>query len=49
MIYHKEGYDNEIDPFVGNWKGKTLPDGTYFYVLDLGNKKTLSGYLMIHR
>ncbi|MGK0389847.1 MAG: gliding motility-associated-like protein, partial [Maribacter sp.] len=50
-VYDKKGYNNE---WFGTWTGNDLPDGTYFYVLDLGaeneGKPTIyNGYIQIHR
>ncbi|MFK7807404.1 MAG: gliding motility-associated C-terminal domain-containing protein, partial [Saprospiraceae bacterium] len=45
-VYFKQGYLNDWD---GKWKGKMLPDGTYFYVLEDGKGKSYSGYIQIHR
>lgn len=40
-------YQND---WFGRWNGRDLPDGTYFYVLDLGEgDKPLSGYVQLHR
>lgn len=45
----------EEDGYQGTWKGtrnngNSLPDGTYFYVLDLGNgRDPYLGYIIIHR
>lgn len=42
-------------PYKGDWEGTNrngnpLPDGTYFYVLDLGNgKQPYTGFIVIHR
>jgi gliding motility-associated-like protein len=48
-VYFKTGYTNS-NGFTGRWNGKELPDGTYFYVLDLKDgSRTLSGYIQIHR
>ncbi len=47
LIYFKKGYDNTWD---GKEKGsaKTLPDGTYFYILDLGDgSEKTSGWLYL--
>ena len=47
-VYFKSPYDN-------SWKGKSdkgvdLPDGTYFYVIDLKNgNKPQTGFVIIHR
>jgi gliding motility-associated-like protein len=47
-IFFKKGYNNE---WKGTWNGKELPDGTYFYVIELNDDDhtMLSGYLQIHR
>jgi len=47
-IYSKVGYQNE-DGWDGTWKGKTLPDGTYFYILSLKGQNPMSGYVQLHR
>ena len=39
-------YDNQWD---GSWEGKDLPDGTYFYIFDMGDGEKVSGYLQINR
>ena len=42
-------------PYEGDWagtnrNGNPLPDGTYFYVLDLGNgREPYTGFIVIHR
>jgi gliding motility-associated-like protein len=47
MIMAKEDYKND---WAGTFESQLLPDGVYFYVLDLKNgSKTLSGYLSIMR
>lgn len=50
-VFNVEGYDNsENKSFKGMWGNKTLPDGTYFYVIDLGGEDGCrSGYLQIMR
>lgn len=47
QVYHKEPYDNSFNG-QGN-SGKDLPDGTYFYILKLGNGQAFSDYLIINR
>jgi gliding motility-associated-like protein len=45
----KSGYLND---WSGTWDGdKMLPDGTYFYILELNDDKgrKFSGYIQIHR
>ena len=47
-VFTQDGYKNE---WSGNWNGRTvLPDGTYFYIIDLGDgSKPLKGYVQIRR
>ncbi len=47
-VFSQEGYKNE---WSGNWNGRTvLPDGTYFYMIDLGDGSApLKGHLQIRR
>ena len=49
VVYQREGYLNEWD---GRWDNNDapLPDGTYFYVLDLRDgSKPRSGYIVMFR
>lgn len=51
VVYQKSGYLNEWDGYsnmkkVGN---AALPVGTYFYVLEYGNKKHKTGYVYLDR
>mgnify|MGYP002397559760 CR=1 FL=1 len=47
LIFEATNYQSDWD---GTWNGKKLPDGTYFYVLDLGDgKKPKTGHLQIMR
>jgi len=43
----------KTDNYRNNWSGKyrsaTLPDGTYFYIIDDGNGNRFSNYLQINR
>ncbi len=46
VVFSRNSYSND-------WKGESnggddLPDGTYFYIIDLGKEKC-QGYIMIHR
>lgn len=45
-----EGYSNEMG-WDGTWDGRHLPDGNYFYTIELndGSGKMLSGYVLIYR
>ncbi len=50
MVFQAENYQNDWD---GSWKNKKVPDGTYFYLLEVDTNETtvekLSGYLQIRR
>ena len=49
LVYEINGYKNNWN---GNWNGKLLPDGTYFYILEITEEdKTLTykGSVEIHR
>lgn len=49
LVFEQTGYTNQ-NAWDGRWNGKDLPDGTYYYLIDLGdNKKPLSGYLQLMR
>jgi gliding motility-associated-like protein len=47
-VMFEKGYKNT---WKGTWNNQNLPDGTYFYILDLGDKEhtMFSGYLQIQR
>jgi gliding motility-associated-like protein len=46
-VFRQKPYGNS---WAGTFDGEELPDGTYFYVLDLGNgDKPLSGFLIVQR
>lgn len=47
QVYVKAPYDNSFNGLSD--QGKDLPDGTYFYVLKLGNGDEFSDYLIINR
>jgi len=47
-VFSKVGYQNE-DGWDGTWKGKDLPDGTYFYMLRLNTRQPVSGYIQLQR
>jgi gliding motility-associated-like protein len=56
IVYEVTGYNNEDKVWRGESDGKYIPgkkevpDGTYFYILDLGNGgKPLSGFIIIKR
>jgi gliding motility-associated-like protein len=46
QVYDAEPYKNDWN---GKLDGKVLIDGTYFYILELGNGIQKSGYIQIHR
>lgn len=43
LLYHADGYDNADKKWKGtmNNSENTVPTGTYFYIIDLGNGKSL--------
>ena len=55
QVYQKSGYENTVAPWdgrgnVGQWYGKLVERGTYFYLLELGNgMKRLEGYVVVIR
>jgi gliding motility-associated-like protein len=47
-VYETERYEN--NPWTGNWEDQSdVPDGTYFYMIDLANGTVLKGYVQVHR
>ena len=47
LVYYKKGYNNTWDG-KADGSAKTLPEGTYFYILDLGNgSPKVSGWLYL--
>lgn len=53
VVYKKSGYDNTWDGTANtgvNYGTDLLPEGTYFYILDLGDgSKALKGYIYLNR
>ena len=56
LVYEQSGYDNINNVWKGHSNvrltvsGRDLPEGTYFYVVNLGNgKPELSGYVVLNR
>ena len=47
-VFSKKGYQNE-EGWDGTWKGKNLPDGTYYYMLHIDNQSPRSGYVQLRR
>lgn len=50
LVFEQKNYRND-QGWDGQWNGKDLPDGTYFYVIDLGNGQAekISGWLQLVR
>ncbi len=52
QVFLRKGYTNDA-AFDGTWQGKSLPDGTYFYLIEItdenGETMKFNGYLQIHR
>ena len=49
LVFEQKGYRNS-EAWTGQWNDKPLPDGVYYYVLELGDGgKALSGWLWIRR
>lgn len=49
LVFEQKGYSNQ-NAWDGTWNGKDLPDGAYFYMIDLGDgSELLSGYLQLMR
>jgi gliding motility-associated-like protein len=45
-VLDTKGYKND---WGGNWDGKSVPDGTYFYIFNDGEGNQISGYIQIQR
>jgi gliding motility-associated-like protein len=49
QVFEQKGYNND-NAWDGTWNGKALPDGTYFYLVNLGGQAgRFEGYLQILR
>ncbi len=50
-VYHSSNYNNEWDGTsnYGAFMGKSLPEGTYFYNLELSTGNTITRYLTLKR
>ncbi len=49
LVFERQGYTNN-DPWGGRWNDRDLPDGTYYYLIELGGDAgKASGYLQILR
>jgi gliding motility-associated-like protein len=49
-VFKKKGYKND-DAWNGDWRGLSLPVGTYYYIVTIYDETTsqYSGYIQIHR
>ncbi|MEZ4961588.1 MAG: SdrD B-like domain-containing protein [Saprospiraceae bacterium] len=45
-VFSSKDYKND---WGGSWGSNNLPNGTYFYILELGGEKRLTGYLQVER
>ena len=49
LVFHKKGY-SAFNQWNGKFESSDLPDGTYFWMIDLGDgSEKQSGYLQINR
>ncbi|MCC7244823.1 MAG: gliding motility-associated C-terminal domain-containing protein [Saprospiraceae bacterium] len=49
QVFHEKGYTN-ADGWQGIWENRHLPDGTYFYMIDLGDGVSqFKGYIELVR
>lgn len=53
LVFHVKGYNSQNE-WDGTWRDNKLPDGTYFYMINLNDKndpnaEPLTGYLQILR
>jgi len=46
VVYTKQGYAND---WAGTYRGSVLNQGTYYYLVDLGNGSTLRGFITVVR
>jgi gliding motility-associated-like protein len=55
LIFEQNGYDNASQVWRGESNrgakigGSQAPDGTYYYLIDLGNKQLLRGFVVLKR
>jgi gliding motility-associated-like protein len=54
IVYKARGYDNVNVVWNGNYNNGrasngNVPDGTYFYIIDLGNGSKLTGFIVLNR
>jgi len=43
-VFNKKGYTNNWD---GTYRGSVLSEGTYYYLVDLGNGSTMKGFITV--
>ena len=50
-VYRVKGYNNVDKAWRGEWQSIDLPDGTYYYIVDLGNEQgdRMTGWVLIRR
>ena len=51
LVFRDGNYKNTFDG-IGNQKGlinNELPDGTYYYILNINSDKPITGYIVINR
>jgi len=46
IVYSKQGYMND---WAGTYQGNILNQGTYYYLVDLGNEKKMTGFITVVR
>ena len=46
QVYNARPYLNDWN---GTWQGATLPDGTYFYIIEFADGRSRTGYIQIQR
>jgi len=46
IIFSKQGYAND---WAGTYRGSVLNQGTYYYLVELGNGSTLRGFITVVR
>ncbi|NJM24714.1 MAG: gliding motility-associated C-terminal domain-containing protein [Bacteroidia bacterium] len=55
VVFETTGYNNQDNSWKGEANGKLLlgnqdvPDGTYFYVIKIKDRKPLTGYVIVKR
>ena len=47
-IYREQAYNNETG-WDGTFNGDLIPDGTYFYLVQIKGKEPISGYVQLQR